>query len=98
MFKHLETFVKNMLKVDAHFSVFPHNLSKYERIKDMPEPIKDPDQLPDKVEEWLEYFPGVCPCARGGYTYMSVLVGFHKLLPKVIKEMASWFKKTKFSI
>jgi len=94
MFEHLKTFINNMLEADAHFSVFPHNLSEFKAIKDLPEPIEDPDQLPDKVKEWLEYFPG----ARGGYTYMLVLVGLHEPFPKVIKALASWFRKTKFGI
>jgi len=92
MFEHLKTFVNNILKADAHFSAFLHNLSKLESIKDLPEPIKDPNQLLDEVKEWLEYFPGACPCARGGYTYTSVLVGLHEPFPKVVKATASWFK------
>jgi len=88
----------HMLDADAHFSVFPHNLSKYETLEDLPEPIEDPDQLLADMDEWLEYFPGARPRACGGYTYTSILLRFHKLFPKVIKAMVSWFCKTKFGL
>jgi len=35
IFEYLETFNNNMLKADAHFSVFLHNLSKFESLKDL---------------------------------------------------------------
>jgi len=87
-----------MLNADAHFSVFPHNLSKYETLEDLPELIEDPDQLPADVDEWLEYFPVAHLRAHWGYTYTSILLGFHKPFPKVIKVMASWFRKTKICL
>jgi len=98
MFEHLETFVSHMLEADAHFSVFPHNLSKYESIEDLPEPIEDPNQLPGKVDEWLEYFPGARPRAWGGYTYTSALLSFREPFTKVIKETALWLHKSKFGL
>jgi len=98
MFDHLERFMHNMLEADAHFTVFPHNLSEYESIEDLPEPLEDPDQIPGEVEDWLEYFPGARPRARGGFTYTSALLGFHEPFPKVIKTLASWFRKTKFGL
>jgi len=98
MYEHLECFINQMLDADAHFSVFLHNLSKYESIDDLPEPIEDPDQLPDEVDEWLEYFPGARLWACRGYTYTQVLLGFHEPFPKIIKAMASWFRKTKFGL
>jgi len=97
MFEHLETFMTYMLEADKHFTVFPHNLSKYESAEDLPEPLEDPDHLPSEVDEWLEY-PGVRPWARGGNTYTSVLLGFREPFPKVIKETASWLRKSKFGI
>jgi len=60
-------------------------------LKDLPKPIKDPDQLPADVDEWLEYFPDARPQAHRGYTYTLVLLGFHKLFPKIVKATASWF-------
>jgi len=87
-----------MLEADAHFTVFPHNLSEYESTNDLPEPIEDPDMLPDDVNEWLQYFSQAHPRARGGYTYTSVLLGFREPFPKVVKNTASWFRKTKLGI
>jgi len=78
--------------------VFLHNLSKYETLEDLPEPIEDLDQLLADVDEWLEYFPGAHPRACGGYTYTSVFLRFQKLFPKVINVTASWFCKTKFGL
>jgi len=63
MFDHLERFMHNMLEADAHFTVFPHNLSEYESIEDLLELLEDPDQIPGEVEDWLEYFPGTRPRA-----------------------------------
>jgi len=88
----------NMLEADAHFTVFPHNLSNYESLEDLPELLEDPDQIPSEVEEWLEYFPRVRLKAQGGYTYTSVLLGFREPFPKVIKALASWFRKSKFGL
>jgi len=98
MFEHLETFMTHMLEADTHFMVFPHNLSEYESTEDLPEPLEDPDLLPSEVEEWLEYFPGARPRACGGDTYTLVLLGFREPFPKVIKETASWLRKSKFGI
>jgi len=98
MFKHLESLMNNMLKIDAHFTVFPHNLSDYESITDLPKALDDPDLLPADIEDWLVYFPGACPWAQGGYTYTMALLGFHELLTKVLKEAGPWFRKTKFGI
>jgi len=95
MFEHLKTFITNMLKADAHFSIFLHNLSEYKSLDDLPEPIKDPDQQPANVDEWLEYFPGACPRAHGEYIYTSALLGFREPFPKVVKEMAPWLWKSK---
>jgi len=78
MFEYLETFMTNMLDADSHFTVFPHNISEYESIEDLPEPLDDWDNLLDDVDEWLVYFPQACPRVRGSYTYTSVLLGFHK--------------------
>jgi len=98
MYDHLECFINQMLNTDAHFSVFPHNLSKYDSLEDIPEPIKDPDQLPAEVDKWLEYFPGARRRAHRGYMYTQVLLGFHEPFPKIIKATASWFWKTKFGL
>jgi len=98
MFKHLETFMINMLEVDVYFTVFPHNLSKYKSMEEMPKPIDDPDLLPNDVDKWLTYFPQAQPQARGGYTYTLVLLGFREPFPKIIKVTVSWFCKIKFGL
>ncbi len=98
MFDHLQNFMVHMLEADAHFTVFPHNLSTYETIDDIPEPLEDPDHLPGKVDEWLEYFPGARPRASGGNTYTSALLGFREPLLTVIKATATWLRKTKFGL
>jgi len=98
MYNHLEQFINQMLDTDAHFSVFPHNLSDYESLNNIPELIKDPDQLPTKVDKWLKYFPGARLWARRGYMYTQVLLGFHEPFPKVIKATVSWFQKSKFRL
>jgi len=98
MFEHLQALMNNLLEVDAHFTVFPHNLSEYKSINDLPEALDDPDLIPDEVEDWLTYFPGARPRARGGYTYTTALLGFHEPLTKVLKEAGPWFRKTKFGI
>jgi len=58
MFEHLKSFLNNMLKIDAHFLVFAHNLSKFESINDLLEALDDLDLLPNDVDEWLQYFQG----------------------------------------
>ncbi len=98
MFDHLQNFMVHMLEADAHFMVFPHNLSNYETLKDMPEPLEDPDHIPGKAEEWLEYFPGARPWASGRNTYTSALLGFRKPFPNIIKATATWLRKTKFGL
>jgi len=40
MYDHLERFINQMLNADAHFSVFPHNLSEYESIDNLPDQSK----------------------------------------------------------
>jgi len=98
MFEHLENFMIHMLEADAHFTVFPHNLSKYKSLEDLPEPLEDPDHIPGEVDEWLAYFPGARPCVSGGYTYTSALLGFREPFPTVIKATASWLHKSKFGL
>jgi len=98
MFEHLKSFLNNRLKINAHFTVFPHNLSKFKSIDDLPEALDNLDLLPDNVNKWLQYFPGAHPQARGGYTYTSTLLSFYKPLTKVLKEAGPWFRKTKFSV
>jgi len=98
MLDYLQNFMVHMLEADAHFTVFPHNLSTYEMLDEMPEPLEDPDHIPGEVDEWLEYFPGARPRASGGNTYTLALLGFREPFPTVIKATASWLRKTKFGL
>ncbi len=98
MFDHLQNFMVHMLEVDAHFTVFPHNLSNYKMLDNMPELLEDPDHIPGKVDEWLEYFPGARPRASGSNTYTLALLGFCEPFTTVIKATAMWLRKTKFGL
>jgi len=40
-----------MLEADAHFTVFPHNLSNYETLEELPELLEDPDHILGKVDK-----------------------------------------------
>jgi len=95
MFEHLETFMTHMLEADAHFMVFPHNLSEYKSLEDLPKPLEDPDQIHREVNNWLECFPGA---TWGGYTYTSALLGFWEPFPKVIKATVLWLCKSTFRL
>jgi len=44
-----------MAEDNPHFVLFPHNLSKYELVEDLPPPIETPDDLPDDIDKWLTY-------------------------------------------
>jgi len=93
MLDYLQNFMVHMLEADAHFTVFPHNLSTYETLDEMPEPLEDPDHIPGEVDEWLEYFPGARPRASGGNTYTLALLGFREPFPTVIKATALWLRR-----
>jgi len=98
MFEHLQNFMIHMLEADAHFTVFPHNLSDYNSLEDLPEMLEDPDHIPGEVDKWLEYFPGARPRASGGNTYTLALLSFHEPFPTVIKATVMWLQKTKFGL
>jgi len=51
MFDHLQNFRIHMLEADAHFTVFPHNLSNYETLEELPELLEDPDHILGKVDK-----------------------------------------------
>jgi len=52
----LEEFVMQFVEEDPHFVVYPYNLSAYKSIEDLPLPIEMADNLPDDIDDWLEYF------------------------------------------
>jgi len=49
-------FVMQLAEEDTHFVAFPHNLSKYELVENLPPPIETPDDLPGNINKWLMYF------------------------------------------
>jgi len=61
VFDALEEFVSQFANEDPNFVVFPYNLSDYESVEDLPPPIETAEDIPDDIDEWLEYFPGAKP-------------------------------------
>jgi len=98
LFDCLVEFVVAMVEEDDHFVVFPYHLSDYNDPEDLLLPINDLDMVPDDISEWLQYFPQAKPCLKGGDLYTLALVGFSKPFPKVMKALALWFCKKKYSI
>jgi len=66
MFDALDEFVTKMKEADRRFTVFPHNLSHYGTLDNLPHSIKDPEDLPTEVDDWLVYFPQAKPQYNGG--------------------------------
>jgi len=53
----IEEFVTQLAEEDPHFVVFPHNLSEYKSINNLPPPIKTAEDLPNNIDKWLTYLP-----------------------------------------
>jgi len=94
----LQEFVTQLADEDSQFVVYPHNLSAYEAVEDLPPPIETADDIPDDIDDWLEYFPGAKPRLTGGDTYTSVLIGMSKPLPKVVKSLSAWMRNKRFGL
>jgi len=94
----LEEFIITFADEDPNFVVFPYTLSAYKLIEDLPPLIETMEDIPDDIEEWLEYFPGAKPQKTGGDTYMAVLVGMSKPLPKVVKNLSAWMRNKCFGL
>jgi len=90
VFDALKEFVTQLVDEDPNFVVYPYNLSAFESVKDLPPPIETSEDIPDNIDDWLEYFPGAKPRLSGGNTYMAVLIGMSKPLPKVVKILSAW--------
>ncbi len=58
VFNALKEFVSQFADEDSNFVVFPYNLSDYESVEDLPPPIEMAEDIPDDINEWLEYFLG----------------------------------------
>jgi len=60
-----EEFVTQLVEDDPHFIVYPYNLSAYKSVEDLPPLIETADDLPDDIDDWLEYFPQAKPWVSG---------------------------------
>jgi len=60
--------------------------------------IKDPENLPTKVDDWLVYFPQAKPHFNGGNIYTMALIGSSIPLSRIVKEQANWFKESKYGL
>jgi len=94
----LKDFVAHMAEEDPQFVIFPYHLSNHESIKDLPPPIETTDDLPDNIDEWLDYFPQAKLCVTGSDTYMALLIGLSILLPKLVKNLSTWMRNKQFGI
>jgi len=94
----LEEFVSQFADEDPNFVVFPYNLSDYKSVEDLPPPIKTAEDIPDDIEEWLEYFPGAKPRVTGGDTYTALLIGLSVPLPKIVKNLSAWMRNKCFGL
>jgi len=88
----LEEFITTLAEEDPEFVVFPYKLSAYESIEDLPPPIETAEDLPDDIDDWLEYFPGAKPQKTGRETYTTLLVRMSKPLLKVVKNLSTWLR------
>jgi len=98
VFDALEDFVMHLSDKDPNFVVFPHNLSEYESVEELPPPIKSPEDLPGGNDEWLMYFPQAKPRISSGDTYTTLLIGMSIPLPKVVKNLSTWMRNKQFGL
>jgi len=94
----LEEFIAQMVDEDPNFIVYPYHLSKYESVEDLPPPIETQEDLPDDIDEWLDYFPRAKPRISGGDTYTVLLIDMSVPFPKVIKNLSGWMRNKWFGI
>jgi len=98
MFNMLDDSLMKMKEADQQFTVFPHNLSKYGTLDNLPHSIKEPEDLLTEVDNWLIYFPQAKPRYNGGDIYMMALLGCSIPLGKIMKEHNDWFSETRFRL
>jgi len=94
----LEEFVTQLAEEDPHFLVYPYNLSTYNSVDNLPPPIETPDDLPNDIDKWLDYFLQAKLCVSGGDTYTALLIGMHIPLPKVVKNLSAWMHNKRFGL
>jgi len=93
MFDCLADFIEAAAKEDPHFCVFPYHLSRYQSVAALPQSIVDLDSLPEEVDDWLPYFPGAKPRAKGGNVYTALLLGLSTPFMTFIKKLSPWCKE-----
>jgi len=98
VFDALEEFVTTLAEEDPCFVVFPHNVSEYESVDDLPTPIESPEDLPGDIDEWLTYFPQAKPRVSGGDTYTTLLIGMSVPLPKIVKNLSAWMRNKRYGL
>jgi len=98
MFNVLDNFLTKMKEVDFQFTIFPHNLSKYGTLDNLPHIIEELEDLPTEVNDWLVYFPQAKPRYNGGNVYTMALLGCSIPLGKIMKEHNNWFRETRFGL
>jgi len=98
VFDALEDFVMHLADEDPNFVVFPHNLSDYKLVEDLPPPIETPDDLPGDIDEWLMYSTQAKPRISSGDTYTTLLIGMSIPLPKVVKNLSAWMQNKWFGL
>jgi len=92
VFDALEEFVMQLTDEDPNFVIFPHNVSEYKSVDDLPPPIETPDNLPGDIDKWLTHFPQAKPRISGSNTFTSLLIGLSILLPKLVKNLSMWMQ------
>jgi len=98
VFEAIDEFFTKVQEVDKKFTVFPHNLSKYSTMNNMPKVIDNPDSIPTKVEDWLDYFLQAKLQFLGGGLYASALLGCSMPLPKILKTLGNRFRETCYGL
>jgi len=98
VFDALEEFVTTLADEDPSFVVFPHNVSEYESVNDLPPLIKSPEDLPGDIDKWLTYFPQAKPRVSGGDTYTALLIGLSIPLPKLVKNLSVWMRNKHYGL
>ena len=78
--------------------MFPHNLSQYGTLENLLHVLKELEDLPTEVDEWLVYFPQAKPRYNGGDVYTAALLGCSVPLGKIMKEHNDWFRETCFGL
>jgi len=86
MFDVLDDFLTKMKEANCHFTVFPHNLSQYGTLDNLPHVIEELEDLRTEVDDWLVYFPQAKLRYNGGDVYTTALLGCSIPLGKIMKE------------